>query len=56
MIMYPKINMIQIKSSVLARISHRNRREKLWSAVDTRHIGKSTRRHTVRMLRMLLAM
>ena len=40
----------------LACISHKNRHEETKSAVDTRHIVKGTRRHTVCMLRMLLVM
>ena len=37
---------------LLARIFHRDRREKLERVVDTRCAPKNTRRHTVSMLRM----
>ena len=37
----------------LARIFHKDRREKLKRVVDTRRAEKNTRRHPVGMLRML---
>ena len=37
---------------LLARIFHKDRREKLERVVDTRHAWKNTRRHTASMLRM----
>ncbi len=36
----------------LARVSHKGRREKSESTVNTRHAPKNTRRHTCSMLRI----